>query len=162
MHPKTPWFDFRPNLQMVKHLSVQFRVWGEEFLNGAIFGPPRLCRIVSLLTREEAVVRQKLSAVAGRQDNLIPFAFLSTPVLQCAILGVVHQAEPDRILSFDVSVQAALVGRSLFRCDSNNPSNGRSDSICTDDQIVAYNLAVLEDDGTRLQIDIATLDPRQR
>lgn len=111
-----------------------------------------------MVPREKAVVRQEFAAVTGRQHNFIPFAFLSTPVLQCAVLGVVDQAEPDGIFSSDVGVQAALVRGSLFWLNSDDASNDRSDAIGTDNQIMVYDFSVLKDNLARVEIDVAALD----
>jgi hypothetical protein len=54
-------------------------------------------------------------------------------------------------------MKAALVGRALFGCDSKNATNGGSDSVGADDQIVLCFSSIRKDDLPTLDIDIAAL-----
>lgn len=118
MHPKPPRLNLLPNTQMAKHLPIKLGIRCQKFIRAATLSAPALGGIVALFAREEAVVGEELAAVAGGEDDLVPFAFLAAPVLECAVLGVVDEAGFDGFFGCDVGVQAALVGRLLFRADS--------------------------------------------
>ena len=117
-HPEPPRLNLLPNSQMAKHLPIKRRIWCQKLICAAALSTPALIRIVSLFTREEAVVREELAAVAGRENDLVPFAFLAAPVFECAVLGVVDEAGLDGFFGCDVGVEAALIGGFLFRADS--------------------------------------------
>lgn len=118
MHPKPPRLNLFSNGQMAKHLPIKRRIRCQKFIRAATLCTPALVRIVSLLARKEAIVREELAAVTRGEDNFVPFAFLAAPVFKCAILGVVDEAGLDGFFGCDVGVEAALVGGFLFRADS--------------------------------------------
>lgn len=70
MNPQTPWSDVFAQLEMAEYLPV--KVWKRRkklFCRRSLV--PVVARVVTLFAREEAVVREKLAAVAGRQDDLV-------------------------------------------------------------------------------------------
>lgn len=142
---------------MFQHLIVQVRIGGQEVLHRQVVASPGVVSEVALFARKEAVIRQQSTSVAGRQDDLVPFAFLATPVLQGTVLGVVDQSQPYGVLGLDVRMQTARIGGSLLRMEAENAADGRADAIGADDQIVADGLTVSEGNDTRLQIDVFAL-----
>lgn len=84
---------------------------------------------------------------------------MAAPVLQCAVLGVVDEAGFDGFFGGDVGVQAALVGGFLFWADSQNTTDGGSDTVSADDEVVLSNDSVLEGDLACIQVDVTALQP---
>lgn len=117
MHPKPPRLNLLPNSQMAKHLPIKLGIRCQKFIRAATLRTPALSDIVALLAREEAVVGEELAAVAGGEDDLVPFTFLAAPVFECTVLGVIDEAGFDGFFGCDVGVQAALIGGFLFRED---------------------------------------------
>lgn len=159
LHPQPPWTDLLADLQMSQHLTVQVRVGSQEVLHRQVVAAPGVVGEVSLFSRKETVVRQQFAAVAGRQDDLVPFAFLATPVLQGAILGVVDQSQSDGVLGLDIRVETARIGRLLLRMETDDAADGRADAIRADNQVVTGGLAICERDDPLLPVDIFALRP---
>jgi hypothetical protein len=84
--PQPPGLNLLADTKVAEDLSVKLRVVIEELTHGAILSTPGLADSVTLLALKEAVVRKQLSTIARRQDNLVPFAFLASPVLQGFVL----------------------------------------------------------------------------
>jgi hypothetical protein len=147
--PETPWLDLRPDLQVLEDLPVELRVRVQELLQRTVLGAPRLVRVVSLISGEEAVVGEELAAVAGGEDDLIPLALLATPVLQGGVLGVVNQTGLDGVFGPDVAVKAALLGWPLCWVNTDDSSDSRADTISPDDEIVPCSDSVVKGNDVR-------------
>lgn len=151
--------DVFSNGQVSLDLIVKLGVRSKQLLNGAVFDAPGLVGVVSLVTREEAVVRQKLATVARGKNDLVPLSLLSSPILQGSVLGVVDEAEPDSIFGCDVGMKTAGVGGALLGADADEAANGRADAVCTDDEVMLDRLAILELNATCFQVDVLALFP---
>lgn len=147
--PETPWLDLRPDLQVLEDLPVELRVRVQELLQRTVLGAPRLVRVVSLISGEEAVVGEELAAVAGGEDDLIPLALLAAPVLQGGVLGVVNQTGLDGVFGPDVAVKAALLGGPLCWVNTDDSSDSRPDTISPDDEVVPCSNSVVKGNDVR-------------
>lgn len=155
--PEPPGPNLLSDIEVSEHLPIQLGIRPQQMLGGEVRGPPRVVGVVALLARKEAVVGEELAAVARRQDDLVPLAFLAAPVLERAVPRVVDQAAPDGLLGDDICVQAGLLRRPLLGVDADGAADGRADAICSDDEVVLDSRAVFEDDFARESIDIFAL-----
>lgn len=112
VNPQPPGLNLLSDLQVLQNLLVEIGIRRQELFHWSAFRAPLLSRVITLIPREETVIRQQATAIARRQDDLVPLSFLATPVLESGILGVVDEAETDGFFGGDVAVQAGLFRRS--------------------------------------------------
>lgn len=155
VHPQSPGLDILTDGKVAEDLSVEIGVRGEQLLLGG-GGVPVLGGVVSLVTGEEAVVGQESAAVARGQDNLV-LVVVATPVLESAVLGVVHETQLDSLGGGHVGVQAAGVGRTLLRVDADDATDRGANAVSADDNLVGSRVAILKGDDASLEIDGSAL-----
>lgn len=82
MDPKPPRLDFFADGEVTENLSVKLGVGLQQLFDWAVFGTPGLVYVVALVSRKEAVVGEEFATVARGQDDLVPLALLTSPVLE--------------------------------------------------------------------------------
>jgi hypothetical protein len=158
MHPQPPRLNLLSNGKVLENLTVQLRIRLEKFLGRATLRTPGLGRVIALFAGEEAVVGEEFAAVAGGENDLVPFAFLAAPVFKGAVLRVVDQTESDCFIGVDIGVKTAGFGGTLLGLDAQDASYGRANTVSADNQIVVCSDSIFEDDRASLHIDIAALN----
>lgn len=157
LHPQPPRLDLDSNGQMILDLLIELRIRCKQLLDRTILTAPALVRVVPCLAREEAVVGEEFTAVARAQNDLVPLAFLTTPVLERRVLRVVDKSQALGVFGQHVGVQAGGVCRASLWRDADEFADGGTDTIGTDNQVVVGFVPIGERDVAGRNVEVFAL-----